>query len=214
MSLTPPDPNQARARLIDHFKRVYQIVVGLAITLACSKLFTGDKITLCLFFVFLITVVPIFHGGDRSLDLKYLNKQPRGFAERASYIWDVYMLLTTAVLFVIIAQAIPGTTSSLVTASPTTPEIFYWWMGAMLLFDVGVLALDWLKNQWLRLGANQLSAYLPWAIMNAGLAVICLMAAHGVGCLGAGVKTGIIVSVAAFVRTSLDYYFGRDFLFP
>ena len=28
------DPNQERSRLIDHFKRAYQIIVGLAITLA------------------------------------------------------------------------------------------------------------------------------------------------------------------------------------
>jgi hypothetical protein len=74
----PPtrDVNQERARLIDHFKRAYQVIVGVAITVACSKLFPGGwqsvDITFWTFCTFFITVVPIFHGGDRSLDLKYL----------------------------------------------------------------------------------------------------------------------------------------------
>ena len=36
------DAAQERSRLIDHFKRAYQIIVGLAITLACTKLFPND----------------------------------------------------------------------------------------------------------------------------------------------------------------------------
>src|SRR6266571_165610 len=102
MSVAPAhDPAQARARLIDHFKRAYQIIVGLAITIACTKLFTSETtLSLWLFCTFFITVVPIFHGGDRSLDVKYLGARPQGFWQRAAYIWDVYMLLITAVLFV------------------------------------------------------------------------------------------------------------------
>ena len=108
------DAAQERSRLIDHFKRAYQIIVGLAITLACTKLFPNDDPSIpwdtsfWLFCIFFITVVPIFHGGDRSLDVKYLPAPAVGFWGRAAYIWDVYMLLITAILFVKIAQAIPG----------------------------------------------------------------------------------------------------------
>ena len=108
------DAAQERSRLIDHFKRAYQIIVGLAITLACTKLFPNDDPSIpwdtsfWLFCIFFITVVPIFHGGDRSLDVKYLRAPAVGFWGRAAYIWDVYMLLITAILFVKIAQAIPG----------------------------------------------------------------------------------------------------------
>jgi hypothetical protein len=99
----PANPNQERSRLIDHFKRAYQIIVGLAITLACTKLFPGgfptpSDTSFWLFCTFFITVVPIFHGGDRSLDIKYLRAQPVGFWGRAAYVWDVYMLLITATL--------------------------------------------------------------------------------------------------------------------
>jgi hypothetical protein len=66
-----PDVGQERARLIDHFKCGYQVIVGLAIAVACSKLFPQGllqkfDITFWSFFTFFITVVPIFHGGDRS----------------------------------------------------------------------------------------------------------------------------------------------------
>jgi hypothetical protein len=103
------DAAQERSRLIDHFKRAYQIIVGLAITLACTKLFPNDDpgvpwdTSFWLFCAFFITVVPIFHGGDRSLDVKYLQAPAVGFWSRAAYIWDVYMLLITAILFVKIA---------------------------------------------------------------------------------------------------------------
>jgi hypothetical protein len=149
---TVPDANQERSRLIDHFKRAYQIIVGLAVTLACTKIFprgiaTFPDVTLWLFCIFFITVVPLFHGGDRSLDLKYLGSRPHGFWARAAYIWDVYMLLITAIFFVKIAQAIPGAGLGFGgEAPPQTPQLFYEWMAAMLAFDVGVLIIDWIKS--------------------------------------------------------------------
>jgi hypothetical protein len=146
------DPNQERSRLIDHFKRAYQIIVGLAITLACTKIFpsgiaTVPDVTFWLFCIFFITVVPIFHGGDRSLDVKYLGSRPYGFWRRAAYVWDVYMLLITAVFFVKIAQAIPGAGLGFGGGpSPHTPQLFYEWMAGMLAFDIFVLVVDWIKS--------------------------------------------------------------------
>lgn len=148
--------NQERSRLIDHFKRAYQIIVGLAITLACTRLFSSASFSSSIWFfcTFFITVVPIFHGGDRSLDIKYLGAQPTGFWGRAAFIWDVYVLLITAILFVKIALSIPTTTVTPVAsvtgawsaAGDSTPESFYLWMGGMLTFDVAVLAFDRFKT--------------------------------------------------------------------
>ncbi|TYL86711.1 hypothetical protein [Bradyrhizobium cytisi] len=36
---------QERSRLVDHFKRAYQIIVGVSITVACSNLFPGKFIS-------------------------------------------------------------------------------------------------------------------------------------------------------------------------
>lgn len=155
---TTVDPERAKlelegSRLIDHFKRAYQIIVGIAITNACLQLFQNGVIKFpdpqfWMFCTFFITVVPIFHGGDRSLDVKYLGEEVSGFWQRASYLWDVYMLLITAILFVKIAQAIP--------ASPEVPwQRFYQWMAGMLFFDVAILIVDAFKSRTLKSNARR-----------------------------------------------------------
>ena len=73
------NPGLARSRLIDHFKRAYQIIVGLAIARACVKVlphgFSGfPDLEFWLFATLFVTLVPSFHGGDRSLDIKYLGR--------------------------------------------------------------------------------------------------------------------------------------------
>jgi hypothetical protein len=208
-----------RSRLIDHFKRAYQVIVGLAITLACGKVFAQGTFKLAdpallLFCTFFITVVPIFHGGDRSLDLKYLGEQPTRLVSQVAYIWDVYMLLITAIFFVKIAQAIPGPGLSFLSdsCSATSPRYFYGWMAAMLFFDVGVLIVDWIKSGLLRSRAwKDLQVYAIWVILNLILGFVCWLLPETDF---APEIIGLIVFGAAFLRTVLDYLFGRKFLFP
>lgn len=218
------DANQERSRLIDHFKRAYQIIVGLAITLACTKLFpsgiaTVPDITLWLFGIFFITVVPIFHGGDRSLDVKYLGSRPYGFWGRAAYVWDVYMLLITAIFFVKIAQAIPGVGLGFGGGTPPqTPQLFYEWMAGMLAFDVGVLVIDWIKSGLLNNQRwNELRVYAKWIILNIVLALVCYLAASPAKLFSFQISVETIaigVFAIAFIRSILDYSFGKNFMFP
>jgi hypothetical protein len=217
------DAAQQRSRLIDHFKRAYQIIVGLAITLACTKLFPNDDpsvpwdTSFWLFCAFFITVVLIFHGGDRSLDVKYLQAPAVGFWGRAAYIWDVYMPLITAILFVKIVQAIPGPAVLGGSSQPATPVLFYKWMAIMLVVDVGILIFDGLKNRLLQTRAGaELGAYVKWVALNLGLAIIGLLAKsypEYPPYLSAN-TVSIIVFAFAFLRTVLDYVFGKGFLFP
>jgi hypothetical protein len=218
------DPNQERSRLIDHFKRAYQIIVGLAITLACTKLFpsgiaTAPDVTLWLFGIFFITVVPIFHGGDRSLDVKYLGTRPYGFWGRAAYVWDVYMLLVTAIFFVKIAQAIPGIGLGFGGGKPPqTPQLFYEWMTGMLVFDVFVLVIDWIKSGILRTqGWNALRVYAKWIGLNIVLALVCYFAASPPAFVSSQISVDSIaigVFAIALIRSILDYSFGKNFMFP
>ena len=151
-TVSPEDARQHRSRLIDHFKRAYQIIVGLAIAGACGKLFAHGTVelsdpALLLFCTFFITVVPIFHGGDRSLDLKYFGEKPSSGWRQLAYIWDVYMLLITAIFFVKIAQAIRGPGLIFLDNQGTaTAGHFYGWMAAMLFFDTFVLFVDGIKS--------------------------------------------------------------------
>jgi hypothetical protein len=209
---------QQRSRLIDHFKRAYQIIVGLAITLACGKVFAHGTIelsdpALLLFCTFFITVVPIFHGGDRSLDLKYLGEKPSSGWNQLAYIWDVYMLLITAIFFVKIAQAIPGPGIGFLDNSGTaTAGHFYDWMAAMLFFDASVLFIDGVKSALLGSRAwTRLQVYVTWILLNVVLGILCLVIPQTTWSPEA---VGIVVFLAAFVRTVLDYIAGSKFMFP
>jgi hypothetical protein len=232
--VAPANLDQERSRLIDHFKRAYQIIVGLAITLACTKLvpegIPSSRIFLdtsfWLFCTFFITVVPIFHGGDRSLDIKYLRKSPVGFWGQVAYIWDVYMLLITAILFVKIAQSIPvpqtisGSSGAILGQAltpPSAPAIFYHWMAIMLFMDVGILIVDGIKSWLLSTeGATELRAYPKWIFLNLALAFICWYAPAPPDFLPSlsELTVGIIVFAFSFLRTLLDYIFGKSFMFP
>ena len=58
-------PKEKRGRVVDHAKRLYSIVVGLAVAEACKRLFPFDSwnsTTFVLFCTFLVTIV-----GLRSL---------------------------------------------------------------------------------------------------------------------------------------------------
>jgi len=86
-------PKEKRGRVVDHAKRLYSIVVGLAVAEACKQLFPSDSwnsTTFVLFCTFLVTIVPIFQGFDRSLDIKYY-EEPLGETRKARslYLWDV-----------------------------------------------------------------------------------------------------------------------------
>lgn len=223
-----PNSAQERTRLVDHFKRAYQIIVGLSITLACTKLFPGGfpkfpfDTSFWLFCTFFITIVPIFHGGDRSLDIKYLQARPAGVWGHAAYIWDVYMLLITAILFVKIAQAIPvpGSASGsaiLGASAPTSPNYFYRWMATMLFIDAAILIVDGVKSRFLAIdGGAALSSYVKWIVLNALLGVVCMCAAYPPEAIASlsELTIALIVFGLAFLRTVMDYIFGRKFMFP
>jgi len=201
---------QPHERLIDHFKRVYAILAGLALTDACRRtLPIGDlaDYRLWMFAAFFVTLVPIFHGGDRSLDQKYLRLRPQGAWPKIWFLWDDYMLLLTAVFFVCIADSIPSQNASDIPKA----YLFYRWMAAMLCFDVFVLVVDRLKNR----GRADLAPYRVWVPINLAMAGFCA----GASVLAASnawppfwLSAGIFALAAA--RTVLDYWAGKTFLFP
>lgn len=227
-TLAPADPSviRDRARLIDHFKRVYSIIAGLAITEACKQMWPfslasfGDYPFL-MFSTFFITIVPIFHGGDRSLDLKYIDYVTKTKWQRASYIWDVYMLLITAILFVGIAESIPKSGSPV---ADLHPERFYVFMSVLFGFDVFVLGIDFWKSGERR-REDIRESYKVWAISNLILCAIFFSAALSIDptakvatFFGWGHFSLTVLSVAlliaAAIRTLADYALSDDFMFP
>lgn len=237
---TPPDPidrSQERSRLIDHFKRVYTIIVGLALTEACRHVVPASvsdlkALPLLAFFTMFLTIIPIFHGGDRSLDLKYLGAAPGRWWP--AYAWDVYMLLLTALFFVGVGESIPWEKEP--NHYVGTYSGFYYWLASALIFDLIVLAIDRMKDQYLikhRAEADdRLKPYPWWMLFNAAFAGCCLWVA---GCIGDAMQKGDsihfpiyntelfdlsllgvggVMLLFALVRTIADYAVSREFLFP
>jgi cytochrome bd-type quinol oxidase subunit 2 len=204
-----------RSRLIDHFKRLYTIIAGLAITEACRKLMPIDPDTfrassLWMFLAFLVTIVPIFQGGDRSLDLKYLDDRLDGTPHNKwAFVWDVFMLLATALAFVAIAESIP----TVHDVQPCARNImFFFAMASLFLLDVVVLVVDYAKTH----VAPKLSSYPPWILLNFLLFAVCLVAglAYRNEPDASLAKFAASIFVCAFGRTFFDYLLSESFMFP
>jgi hypothetical protein len=220
----------AHNRTIDHFKQVYAIIAGLALTEACLHVLpltgAGD-FRIPLFFTLLITVVPIFHGGDRSLDVKYRNHYPQTARDRAALLWDDYMLLLTAVLFVCIAEAIPKAPEPGHAPAEVHAQAFYHWMAIMLGFDVTVLVIDRWKSR--AKERVRLKPYIAWIVINSLLGLVCGVVSGMSEPQGAGLAVTIplpfglsvaatlwqvsfAVFAAALLRTVADYEVEQGFL--
>ena len=222
-----PTPEQLKQheRLIDHFKRVYSIVAGLALTEACRRSLPIESIfdfRLWMFATLFITLVPVFHAGDRLLDQKHYGRPPLTSRERFAFVWDEYRLLLTAVLFVCLAESIPSA-ADIRNPSEFAPGRFYFWMSVTFGFDVCVLGVDHIKN---RQRWSELQPYLGWMVANSLLCYVCLSAsqlpldfAHktvSVAVLGDVTlfTLSLVVFICALLRAILDYLVGDAFLFP
>ena len=201
-----------RGRLLDHSKRVYSIIVGLAIADACRTLFPFDfshglSNSLVLFLTFVVTVVPIYQGFDRSLDIKYYETALDAPLNPGAYTWDVAMLLVTAIFFV-------GMAESLRTNGTPTPAAFYFWLGLMLVFDCGVLLIDYAKSP---VKETLRPHYRIWGAINLALGIVAIYASFGVAAQEAvGPATGAqwLFLLLAVVRSGIDYSRSMRFLFP
>lgn len=225
----------ARLRLIDHFKRVYTIVVGLAITEGVKNLFPLSPQDLpmpaiWMFGTFFVTIVPIFHGGDRSLDFKYMTTSQEKFSAKVAYIWDVYMLLITAILFVCIAKSVPQrSVAANDIGAYLNAGLFYFFMTFMLIMDIIILFIDRLKSR------QKLNSplYVLWMAFNAMLAAACWYVTDLIGLsLAPHAETvfvflgtpfnlnaiSVMIFLLAFARTIVDYVCDdisrTKFLFP
>ena len=201
-------PKEKRGRVVDHAKRLYSIVVALAVAEACKRLFpfeSWNSTTFVLFCTFLITIIPVFQGFDRSLDIQYY-EEPLGETPKARflYLWYVMMLLITSIFFFGMAQSIE------INSIPA-PATFYYIMSLMLFFDCAVLVIDRFKTHI----PTRLNHYWTWIVINLILGVICFYASSAVPHPD-GPATGLewFVLLAAIVRSAVDYAVSIGFMFP
>jgi Na+/proline symporter len=214
---------QGRARLIDHFKRVFAIIAGLALTEACRRLLPAQPAlvwpgpNLWMFITLCVTVIPIFHGGDRSLDFRHLEKGTKSL-NRVYFLWDVYALLITALLFVCAAAAIPKV-ETLQDPPPGwtyagAAAVFYTWLFVLFSFNVFVLLVDLLKSP---SRGSLMPSYVLWIVINSVMIVASVIAFL---CLNKHGDTSLewvspVYCFCAIGRTLIDYWQSDEvFMFP
>lgn len=219
---TLPSENRERSRLLDHFKRVFAILVGLAITEACKKLLPVTPLiempgpAFWMFAMLLLTIIPIFHGGERSLDVRHLDAATNAPWRRLSFLWDAYVLLITGILFVCAAESLPHADVLPAGAPGADPRrqmiAFYTWMSIVFGFDVLALIVDYLKRGDLR---QRLRSYGTWIGLNVLMLVVCVGAVAALRSHANLLAVSVIVCGLAALRTVLDYATSdAAFMFP
>ena len=199
---------EQQCRLNDHFKTVYAIIAGVAITDAIGALTSSDGGALIeqrvmRFCTLLITLLPIFHGSDRSLEIRH-GYPAENTNEKTNYVLDVYLLIITATLFVCLADTIKLSSMA-----------FYFWLGGVMVFDALVLMFDLGKLHYFKIDRPPQPAlwpaYIRWIGINIALAIICFVWAFWFP-MGAWMDYWIFM--CALLRTIADYWFGSELMFP
>lgn len=99
-----------RSRAIDHLLRLLAFIVSVAVFFTCAKVYSclvaDDWAGVFACLAILLTIIPIFQGMQRALDLKYRNPL-NGVTGLFAILSDYVVLIILAVSFLVMAQTIP-----------------------------------------------------------------------------------------------------------
>jgi hypothetical protein len=201
------DVLRARNRVVDHWKRLFAIVSGFAITVACLRVYScalsGDLTGMFQFVALVATIPPVFHGMERSLDLRYL--QPRSpIPGAARMMGDTAVLMVTGLFFLGLALSIPDYGQTWLAGKKDVLQRWYiWLLVSFFVFDFIVL----LATRGRLREAGVQSAHTRLAVLNlvAGLAILVAVRLDS-----------MLWSLAliAIVRSVIDYNMAKDLLYP
>jgi hypothetical protein len=202
-------PDNPRERTVTHLQSLYAVVVGLALTASMTSLIDATKSppinfrTLPYFVVFLVTIVPIYHGALRHLDVNYIEKgknQPKSGALMAD--WGLLFIESCGLLAL-----------ALLIANDIS---FVWMFVGLLTFDAlwGFAAhLAFTKE------SGGLTAEIKWSIINLSTVILLVIVFVYLDSLDPSAKPvdtyrWIVISVLAIARTLFDYGWCWNFYYP
>lgn len=214
-SLTPTDEEiiRARSRVVDHWKRFFAILVGFALTYAVIRTYScilqHEWNGVYCFVALVVTLPPVFLGMERSLDLRYLQKN-----SPIPSVWtiagDTFLLFVTGLAFMALAASIPDPAQSPWKDNVANLEnLFIVILGVFFLIDTPILFVTGL-----RLGGDQSvkGVHFRLALINLVAGVLCLAVRFLP--FAYPYRFGIVVAIAA-LRTFFDYWVsGNGFFFP
>jgi hypothetical protein len=198
-----------RERTVTHLQDLYAVVVGLALTASMTNLVNTAKNppinlqSLPYFIVFLVTIVPLYHGALRHLDANYI--EPGKVQQKAGALmadWSLLFIESCGLLALalLITKDMP----------------FILTFAGLLTFDVlwGFAAhLAFTKK------TGGLAAEMKWTVINLVTVVVIALSFVYLDSLDASVKPvetyrWITMLVIAIARTFVDYSWCWNFYYP
>jgi hypothetical protein len=200
---------RARSRVVDHWKRLFAIITGFAITAACQRAYlcywNSDWAGILEFIAFISTVPPVFHGMERSLDLRYL--EPKSESPSAwTVAEDTFVIITTGIFFLALALSIPDYT----TNGRRDLHVFPVLLSAFLFFDVIALLKT---SPRFNNTKSHISTHYGLAILNAMALILIMFVLYCQNAQNA-LMMQVIIGLIAILRSWGDYMVSKDFLYP
>ncbi len=155
-----------------------------------------------LFFSYLLTLIPFYHGALRHLDVTYVEKAGREVRSGALLADFLVLFLESCLLF------------SLAVLLPA-PQLYAWGLAALLVVDTGWGFLAHIAFS----QSGEHKAELRWALINllTGGVLCVLLTVIGPFPPQADVtdgKLGVIVLVISVGRSCMDYALNWHFYYP
>jgi hypothetical protein len=201
--------NKRKENSVKSLTELYTVVIGVALSLAVASLIKQEvglaSITApsaFLFFAFVVTLFPFYHGALRHLDDAYVENKSDHIKDGA-LIFDFLLLFFHGLVFVVLSQLI------------SKPIDFACAITGLLLVDVVWGAFAYFASS----SKNDFAAEGKWTIINLIFVLIaaCYLYPNGLY-PGSDVTEpkgiAIYVAAACLIRSLVDYIWGSKFYFP
>ena len=199
----------ARRRSVEHLQGLYTVVAGVALTLAITKLF-DEKASMPLrvdvlpyFVAYLFTLVPMYHGALRHLDITYFGDEKAG-ARAGALMFDWALLFIEGCFLLALAEVLQK------------PAAFGWGLCIFLGFDC---IWAFVANLGFAPEAKEHRPEWKWASIN--FVAVCFLALSLVVADAVEAKLGLLTSfrwifilVVGVARTIWDYAWCWSYYYP
>jgi len=199
--------NEARANSVKQLAELYNVVVGVALSLAMYNAVDRNagliplNLSMLLNLITLIAImIPFYHGAVRHLFCTYVEGGGSSHIKSGALLADFILLFIEGCIFVMLASQLDNTASFAALIAALLVLDCVWGFLAGLAFT----------------GAQSQHAEKTWAIINfvaAALIIIALMVG-GDFIAKSDIPAQVILLVIVMMRTVFDYYYTWDFYFP
>lgn len=192
---------------VDHLQELYTVAVGLAMTVGVERVLPAEgelaRPAALLFFGFVATLIPFYHGAQRHLDNNYLFSKKARRRDQALFFGDFVFLFVEACLMIAMGGSV------------TRPENFLLSWLMLIGLDVAWLAVFVFVSKTYKDPEESTWQSFGWAVVNVPMALVGVVLLVIVRVTS---ETAEYVSLAiaglCVLRTALDYAWNWHYYFP